>query len=51
MSGIKEKGFNERLSAAAEARKVQLDKFRAKPGPERVLKNRWQPWGLTGATN
>ena len=33
MSGIKEKGFNERLSAAAEARKVQLDKFRAKPGP------------------
>ena len=34
MSGFKEKGFNERLGAAAEARKAQLAKFRAKPGPD-----------------
>jgi len=24
---------------------------RVKPVKSRVLKNRWQPWGLTGATN
>jgi hypothetical protein len=34
MSGFKEKGFSERLGAAAEARKAQLEKFRAKPGPD-----------------
>jgi hypothetical protein len=34
MRGFKEKGFSERLGAAAEARKAQLEKFRAKPGPD-----------------
>jgi hypothetical protein len=34
MSGFKEKSFSERLGAAAAARKAQLEKFRAKPGPD-----------------
>jgi hypothetical protein len=34
MSGFKEKSFSDRLGAAAQARKAQLEKFRAKPGPD-----------------
>ena len=34
MAGFKEAGFNERMSAAAEAKKAMLEKFRAKPGAD-----------------
>jgi len=30
----KEKGFGERLSAAADARRAALERFRARPGPD-----------------
>ncbi len=34
MSAYKDKGFNERLSTAADARRAMLERARAKPGPD-----------------
>src|SRR5918998_5092084 len=34
MSAFKHDNFNERLAAAANARKAALEKFRARPGPD-----------------
>jgi hypothetical protein len=42
MKGFKDKGFAERLSAAASARQAALERFRARPGPDdpEVIKRR-----------
>ena len=34
MAAYKDKGFSERLSTAADARKAMLERVRAKPGPD-----------------
>jgi hypothetical protein len=34
LTAYKDKGFSERLSTAADARRVMLERFRTKPGPD-----------------
>ena len=51
MKGFKEKTFNDRLSAAAEARQAALERFRARPSPDdpAVIKKREERMAIAAA--
>ena len=51
MKGYKEKTFNDRLSAAQEARHAALERFRSRPGPDdpEVAKRREERMAISAA--
>jgi len=51
MRGFKEKTFNDRLSAAQEARQAALEKFKSRPGPDdpEVIKRRQERIAVAAA--
>ena len=50
MSGFRDKGFGDRLSTAANARKAMLERVRAKPGADDpAVAERREPQGVSAA--